>query len=175
MYFSKIDLRSRYHQIHVVDEDKHKTAFHCHYRHYEFLVMSFGLTKEPATFQSCMSHIFNKQLCKYVLVFFDDIPIYNKTWEEHMGHLDEVLGIMEVQSLFAKMSKCEFGLTEILYLGHVIGIDGVKVHQGKIQAILDWPTPRNITNLRAFLGLCGYYRRFVKGYSQLVAPLIDLT
>lgn len=91
-----------------------------------------------------MNHIFNKHLHKFVLVFFDDILIYSRSWEEHRRHLDEVLSIMESQSLYAKMSKCEFGLTEILYLGHVIGVDGVKVHREKIQAILDWPPPRNI-------------------------------
>lgn len=110
-----------------------------------------------------------------MLVFFDDILIYSRTWDDHLRHLDEVLSIMETQSLFAKMSKCEFGLMEILYLGHVIGANGVKVHQEKIQAMQDWPPPRNTFDLRGFLGLCGYYKRFVKGYSQLVAPLTDLT
>ncbi|XP_059068173.1 uncharacterized protein LOC131858745 [Cryptomeria japonica] len=126
-----IDLRSRYHQIRVRAEDVHKTAFRCHYGHYEFL--------------------------------------------DHLRHLEEVLGIMEDQSLFAKLSKCEFGLREVLYLGHVISADGVKVHEEKIQAVQNWPVPQNITELRGFLGLCAYYRRFVKGFSQLAAPLTDLT
>ncbi|XP_059076371.1 uncharacterized mitochondrial protein AtMg00860-like [Cryptomeria japonica] len=134
---------------------------------------------QPGIVQALDSHalnyVFNKQFCKYVPVSFDDILIYSRTWEEHMRHLDEVLGIMEAQSLFAKLSKCEFGLTEILYLGHVIGANGVKVHQEKIQAMLDWPPSRNVSELRGFLGLCAYYRRFVKGYSQLAAPLTNLT
>jgi hypothetical protein len=92
-----------------------------------------------------------------------------------MRHLDEVLGIMKAQSLYAKESKCEFGMTKILYLGHIIGAQGVQVHQEKIRAILDWPTPKNVTKLRSFFGICNYYRRFVQGFSQLGAPLTDLT
>jgi hypothetical protein len=94
-----------------------------------------------------MNHIFNKQLRKFLLVFFDNLLIYNRTWKEHLWHVDEILTIMEEQSLFSKEEKCEFGLIEILYLGHVIGVEGVKVHQEKIQMILDWPTPRSITEL----------------------------
>ena len=137
--------------------------------------MPFGLTNAPATFQSYMNHVFREQLRKFVLVFFDDILIYSRTWSDHLQHLDMVLGIMKAQSLYAKASKCEFGMTEILYLGHIIGADGVKVHQEKIQAILDWPPPKNISELRGYLGLCSYYRRFVRGFSQLASPLTDLT
>ena len=129
------------------EEDVEKMTFCCHYAHYEFLVMPFGLTNAPATFQSCMNRIFNKQLCKYLLVFFDDLLIYSRTWEEHLKHLNEVLSIMEEQSLFAKQSKCEFGMTEILYLGHVVIKYRVQVHQEKIQAFLDWPPPKSLTDL----------------------------
>jgi hypothetical protein len=175
IYFTKIDLRSGYHQIKMREEDISKTAFRCHYGHYEFLVMPFGLTNAPATFQSCMNQVFNKQLRKYLLVFFDDLLIYSKTWEEHLRHVDQILSIMEEQSLYAKESKCEFGMTEVLYLGHIIGAKGVQVHQEKIQAIMEWPTPKTLTELRGFLGMCTYYRKFVKGFSQLCAPLTDLT
>jgi hypothetical protein len=120
VFFSKIDLRSGYHQINSREQDTGKTTFRCHYGHFEFLVMPFGLSNASTTFQSCMNHIFRDQLRKSVLVFFDDILVYNKTWQEHQGHLDEVLGIMEAQSLYAKESKCEFGMTKLLYLGHVI-------------------------------------------------------
>lgn len=173
-YFSKIDLCSGYHQIRVREQDILKTTFRCHYGQYEFLVMPFGMTNAPATFQSCMNHTFKRQLRKFLLVFFDDILIYSRSWEEHLQHLEEVLSVLGEQQLYAKMSKCEFGMIEMLYLGHVIG-ERVQVHQEKIQVILDWPTPRNVTELRSFLGLCTYYRRFVKGFLQLTAHLTDLT
>jgi hypothetical protein len=157
------------------EDDIPKIAFMCHYDHYEFLVMPFGLTNAPTTFQSCMNHVFNKKLRKHLLVFFDDLLIYSKMWEEHLQHVDQILTIMEEQSLYAKESKCEFGMIEVLYLGHIIGVKGVQVHQEKIQAIVEWPTPKTLTELRGFLGICTYYRKFVKGFSQLCAPLTDLT
>jgi hypothetical protein len=119
--------------------------------------------------------VFNKQLRKYLLVFFDDLLIYSKTWEEHLKHVDHILSIMEELSLYAKESKCEIGMTEVLYLGHIIGAKGVQVHQEKIQAIINWPTPRTLTELKIFLGICSYYRKIVKGFSQLCTPLTDLT
>jgi hypothetical protein len=124
VYFSKIDLRSGYHQIRVREEDIHMTSFRCHYGNYEFLVMPFGPTNAPSTFQSGMNHLFRKQLRKFLLVFFDDLLIYSRTWEEHLGHLEEILSIMAEQSLYAKESKCEFGMTKILYLGHVVSAQG---------------------------------------------------
>jgi hypothetical protein len=175
IFFTKIDLRSRYHQINIREQDIEKTTFRCHFGHFEFLVMPFGLTNAPTTFQSFMNHIFRGQLRKYLLVFFDDILIYSKTWDEHLTHLEEVLDIMQAQSLYAKESKCEFGMRELLYLGHIISEQGVQVHQEKIRDTLDWPTPKNLTELRGLFGLCSYYRQFVKGFSQLGAPLTDLT
>lgn len=126
-FFSKIDLRSGYHQIRVREEDVEKTTFCCHYGHYEFLVMPFGVTNAPTTFQSCMNRVFRDQLRKTVLVFFDDILVFNKTWVDHLAHLDLVLGTLESESLFAKESKCDFSMGELLYLGHIISAKGVKM------------------------------------------------
>eukprot|EP00253_Pinus_taeda_P004399 PITA_04399 len=162
---NKKTLKNRYHQIRVREQDIPKTAFRCHYGHFEFLVMPFGLTNAPATFQSCMNHIFRSHLRKFVLVFFDDILIYSRTWEELLQHIEIVLCILEEQQFYAKLSKCEFGLMEMLYLGHIIGVDGVRVHKEKIKAIRDWPKPRNVTELRGFIGICTYYRKFVKSFS----------
>jgi hypothetical protein len=125
IYFTKIDLCSGYHQINMREQDVPKTAFRCYYDHYEFLVMPFGLPNSPATFQSCMNHVFNKKLRKFLLFFFDDLLIYRKTWEEHIQHVEQIPSIMEGKSLYDKESKCEFGMTEVLYLGHIIGVKGV--------------------------------------------------
>ena len=122
-----------------------------------------SLLDSPMLQPPCMNHTFRAQLRKYLLVFFDDILIYNKTWEEHLKHLDEVLRILEGHSLYAKMSKCEFSMKEMLYLGHIINAEGVQVHMEKIRAIRDWPMPKTITELKGFLGLCTYYRRYIKG------------
>jgi hypothetical protein len=157
------------------EKDVPKTTFKCHYGHYEFLVMTLGITNEPTTFQYCMNHVFNTKLRKFLLVFFDDLLIYRKIWEDHLQHVHQISGIMEGQYLYAKESKCESGMTKILYLGHIIGVKGVHVNQENIQAILDWPTPKTLIELKGFLGICCYYRRFVKGFSHFCAPLIDLT
>jgi hypothetical protein len=144
-FFSKIDLRSGYYQIRMRGSDVEKIAFRCHYGHSEFLVMPFGLTNAPTTFQSCMNRVFQNQLHRFVLIFFDDILIYSKTWEDHLKHLEEVLSIMESEILFAKASKCEFGMVELLYLGHIISAAGVKVDPEKIKAVVDWPPPESLT------------------------------
>ena len=122
-----------------------------------------------------MNQVYRGQLRRFVLIFFDDILVFSKTWEEHLHHLEMMLSILEKASLYAKESKCEFGMTELLYLGHIISVDGVRVDPEKIRAIVDWPTPTNLTQLKGFLGLCGFYRRFFKRFSQLAAPLTDLT
>ncbi|CAJ2644751.1 unnamed protein product [Trifolium pratense] len=173
-HFSKLDLRSGYHQILLQPEDRYKTAFRTHQGHYEWLVMPFGLTNAPATFQSLMNTIFQTVLRKYVLVFFDDILIYSKTWQEHLEHLSAVLQVLQDNQLFVKLSKCSFGVSEIEYLGHTVNGNGVSMDKEKVQAVLDWPTPKNVKQLRGFLGLTGYYRRFIKAYAKIASPLTDL-
>jgi hypothetical protein len=173
-YFSKLDLRSRYYQIRVRLEDVAKTAFQTHEGHYKFKVMPFGLTNAPTTFQATMNELFHPYLRKHVLVFFDDILVYSKTWEEHMKHLGQVLSLLEENQFYAKMSKCTFGKEEVEYLGHIISKKGVKVDPKKIRAITEWPKPKNISKLRGFLGLVGYYQRFIKNYAHLTTPLTNL-
>jgi hypothetical protein len=173
-YFSKLDLRLGYYQIRERLEYVQKTAFQTHKGHYEFKVMSFSLTNAPATFQATMNQLFHPYLRKFVLVFFDDILIYSKTWKEHMKHLEHVLSLLEKNQFYAKLSKCSFGKEEVEYLGHVISREGVKVDPEKIKAITEWPKPKNISKLKGFLGLTRYYQRFIKNYAHLTTPLSNL-
>ncbi|XP_018855499.2 uncharacterized protein K02A2.6-like, partial [Juglans regia] len=173
--FSKIDLRSGYYQLRIRDKDVPKTAFRTRYGHYEFKVMSFGLANAPATFMDLMNRVFRPFLDSFVVVFLDDILIYSRDLEEHACHLRLALGKLREHQLYAKLSKCEFWLEEVKFLGHVISQEGVAVDLSKVEAVLSWPRPSTVREIRSFLGLAGYYRRFVEGFSRLLGPLTALT
>ncbi|GJU38314.1 ty3-gypsy retrotransposon protein [Tanacetum coccineum] len=172
--FSKIDLRAGYHQIRVAPEDIHKTAFRTIDGHYEFRVMPFGLTNAPSTFQAAMNDLFRPVLRKFVLVFFDDILVYSESLSTHYEHLSFVFHTLLENQYHAKASKCLFAATSIPFLGHIISADGVQADPDKLKAIKSWPNPNSFTTLRAFLGLTGYYRRFVPTYAHIASPLTDI-
>ena len=172
--FSKIDLRSGYHQLRIKDVDVHKTAFRTRYGHYEFLVMPFGLTNAPAAFMNLMNRAFRPYVDQFVVVFIDDILVYSKDRENHDTHLRVVLETLRKEQLYAKLSKCEFWLNEVSFLGHIVSKEGIRVDPKKIEVVVEWKPPRNVTEVRSFLGLAGYYRRFVKGFSMITAPMTKL-
>ncbi|XP_015623718.2 uncharacterized protein [Oryza sativa Japonica Group] len=172
--FSKIDLRSGYHKLKIRYEDIPKTAFSTRYGLYEFTVMSFGLTNAPAFFMNLMNKIFMEYLDQFVVVFIDDILIYSKNEEEHAEHLRLIMGKLKDHQLFAKFSKCEFWLDRVAFLGHVISSNGVEVDPSKVEAVLAWNPPKNVSEIRSFLGLAGYYRRFIEGFSKLARHMTEL-
>ncbi|KAA0037901.1 pol protein [Cucumis melo var. makuwa] len=173
--FSKIDLRSGYHQLRIKDEDVPKTAFRSRYGHYEFIVISFGLTNAPAVFMDLMNRVFREFLDTFVIVFIDDILIYSKTEAEHEEHLRMVLQTLRDNQLYAKFSKCEFWLKQVSFLGHVVSKAGVSVDPAKIEAVTGWTRPATVSEVRSFLGLAGYYRRSVENFSRIATPLTQLT
>jgi hypothetical protein len=162
--FSKIDLRSGYHQLKIRASDIPKTAFITRYGLYRYTVMSFGLTNAPAYFMYLMNKVFMKYLDKFVVVFIDDILIFSKNEEEHDKHLRLVLQKLRENQLYAKLNKCKFWLEEVSFLGHIISEGGIFVGPSKIKDVLSWKTPQNISDIRSFLGLAGYYRRFIEGF-----------
>ena len=172
--FSKIDLRSGYHQLKIRNTDIPKTAFTTRYGLYEYTVMSFGLTNAPAYFMYMMNKVFMEYLDKFVVVFIDDILVFSKTEDDHAEHLRLVLQKLREHKLYAKRSKCEFWLREVSFLGHVVSNGGIAVDLGKVKDVLNWKPPTDVSEIRSFLGLAGYYRRFIEGFSKLAKPMTAL-
>jgi hypothetical protein len=169
--FSRIDLRSGYHQLKVRECDIPKTTFVSRYGLYEFMVMSFGLTNAPTYF---MYKVFMKYLDKFVVVFINDILVYSRSEEEHEGHLRLVLQRLRDHKLYAKLSKCEFWLKQVAFLGHVISNGGISMDPSKVQDVLSWKAPTSVSDIRSFLGLAGYYRRFIEGFLKISKPKTEL-
>jgi hypothetical protein len=172
-WFSKLDLKAGYHQILLQAGEEYKTAFQTHIGHYEFRVMAFGLTGAPNTFLGAMNDTLKSVLRKCVLVFFDDILIYSQTFEDHVHHLQQVLQLL-LRDQWKVLSKCELAQNQIAYLGHIISANGVATDPAKITAIEHWKTPTSAKELRSFLGLAGFYRKFVRHFGMISRPLFDL-
>ena len=172
--FSKIDLQSGYYQLRVKDVDVPKTTFRTRYGHYEFLVMPFGFTNAPIAFMDLMNRVFRPYVDQFVMVFIDDILVYSKDAQKHELHMRIVMETLREKKLYAKLSKCDFWLKEVSFLGHIVSVEGIRVDPIKIEAVVNWKSPRNVTEVRSFLGLTRYYRRFVKGFSIIASPLTKL-
>jgi len=169
--YSKIDLRSGYHQILVKADDVQKMTFRSRYEHYEYVVMPFGVTNAPAMFMNYLNRIFWSFLDKFVVVFIDDILIYSRTQEEHAEHLRLVLSVMREKKLYTKLSKCEFWMDEVQFLGHAISAQGIAMDPAKVEAVVKWESPKSATKIKSIVGLASYCRRFVEGFSKIVVPL----
>lgn len=170
-YFSKLDLRQGYYQVRMKEDDVEKTGFSHSPWAFEFLVMPFGLTNAPSTFQSLMNEVFQLHLRKFLLVFFDDILMYSRTWVEHIYHLRLVFKLLSDHHLSLNQSKCSFAQTKIAYLGHLITAHRVTADSSKFSAMTEWPKRTTFKGLRGFLGLTGYYRKFVESYGSIAEPL----
>jgi len=158
----------------VKEEDIPKRAFRTRYGHYEFLVMPFGVTNAPAIFMDLMNRVFSPFLDKFIVIFIDDILIYSKNEEEHAKHLRIVLQTLWPEKLYVKLSKCEFWLKNVTFLGHVVSGESITVDPRKVQAVKDWPTSKSVTEIRSFLALAGYYQRFVQDFSRIAGPMTKL-
>jgi hypothetical protein len=172
--FSKIDLRSGYHQMKIRPSDIPKTAFSTRYGLYEFTVMSFGLTNAPAYFMDLMNKVFMEYLDRFVVVFIDDILIYSKNESDHEQHLRLVLQKLRDNQLYAKFSKCEFWIDKVPFLGHIISKGGIAVDPAKVKEIGVWSIPTTVTEVWSFLGLARYYRKFIEGFSKIAKSMTSL-
>ena len=157
------------------DADIHKTAFRTQRGQFEFLVMPFGVTNAPATFQRLMNTIFKNELDAFVSVYLDDILVFSKTEEEHLQHVQIALEKLRKAKLYARLHKCEFFKTRVEYLGFDVSAQGVQPSPDKVKAVVEWPTPKTVKDVRSFLGLAGFYRRFIRGFSQKARPMTELT
>jgi hypothetical protein len=172
--FYKIDLRSGYHKLKVRECDIPKTTFVLRYGLYEFTVMSFGLTNAPAYLMYMMNKVFTEYLDKFIGVFIDDILVYSRSEEEHEGHLHLVLQKLRDHKLYTKLSKYEFWLKQVAFLGHVISKGGISMDPSKVQDVLSWKAPMSVSDIRSFLGLAGYYQRFIEGFLKISKPMTEL-
>jgi len=172
--FTKVVLRLGYHQWKIKKEDVPKTAFQTRYGHYEFLILPFGLTNAPTFFMDLMNRVFRPFLDKFVVVFIDNILVYSKIEEERVGHLHTVLKTLEEHKLHAKFKKCDFWMEKVHFLGHMISKEVVSVDPAQVEVVVNWPRLTNITKVRSFLGMAGYYRRFAKGFCKIALPLTKL-
>jgi hypothetical protein len=170
-FFSRIDLRLGYHQMKIREQDIPKTAFTTRYGLYEFVVVSFGLTNAPAYFMKLMNKVFMEELDRFVVVFIDDILIYSESTEEHLRVMLERL---RQQKLYAKFSKCEFWMEKVAFLGHMLSAEGIAVDPSKVESVTKWEQPLNVTDVRSFLGLAGYYRKFIENFSKIAKPMTEL-
>ena len=172
--FSKIDLKSGYHQIRMKEGDEWKTAFKTRYGLYEWLVMPFGLTNAPSTFMRLMNHVLRAFIGKFVVVYFDDILIYSKNIDDHLIHLKYVLDVLQKERLFSNLKKRTFCTDKLVFLGFVVSARGIQVDEEKVRAIQDWPSPTSVSKVRSVHGLSSFYRRFVKDFSSIAAPITEV-
>jgi len=172
--FSNIDLKTGYHQIRMKEGDEWKTAFKTKYGLYEWLVMPFGLTNAPDTFTRLMNHVFRAFIGKFVVVYFDDILIYNKNLNEHLDHLRNVFSVLRREQLYANLKKCTSYMETFVFHGYVVTAQGIEMDEEKVKVIRDCPTPKSVSEVRSFHGLASFYRRFVKDFSTIAAPLTEI-
>ena len=175
IYFTKLDLRSGYHHVESAEKDVWKTSFKRKKGLFKWMVMPFGLCNALATFMSVMNDLFRPFIDEFVLVYLDDILIFSKSWNEHICHVKKVLDVLKNEKLYVKLSKCEFGKTSLVYLGHIVGHGQLKIDPFKVEAIVNWPKPTSVTEVYSFLGVVQYWSRFIANFSVIAAHLHTLT